>query len=133
MPLLLWHSKIHCHVHKSPPLDPILRHANLYRIISRDILIFSPSLCLGIVNGVSGFLTKIIHAFLIIPIHVICRATVFVLYFFRRIRDSSVSISTGYGLGGPGSIPGVQKFFSSPQRPDRLWGAASLLSNGYRG
>jgi hypothetical protein len=25
------------------------------------------------------------------------------------------------------------KFFSSPQRPDPLWGPPSLLSNGYRG
>jgi hypothetical protein len=32
-----------------------------------------------------------------------------------------------------GSIPGGRwKFFSSPPRPDRLWGPSSLLSNGYR-
>jgi hypothetical protein len=26
-----------------------------------------------------------------------------------------------------------KRFFSSPQRPDLLWGPPSLLSNGYRG
>jgi hypothetical protein len=46
-----------------------------------------------------------------------------------------VGIATGlYGLEDRGSIPGRGKrFFSSPQRPDRLWGPSSLLSNGYRG
>jgi hypothetical protein len=43
-------------------------------------------------------------------------------------RDSSVSKSTGYGLDDPGSIPGSARFFSSPQRPDPLWGPPSLLS-----
>jgi hypothetical protein len=50
-----------------------------------------------------------------------------------RNWDRSVGIATGYGLDGPGSIPGNARFFSSPQRPDRLWHPASLLSNGYRG
>jgi hypothetical protein len=43
-------------------------------------------------------------------------------------------IATGYGLDGRGSIPGRGKrLFSTPQRPDRLWGPPSLLPNGYRG
>jgi hypothetical protein len=41
-------------------------------------------------------------------------------------------LSSGDGLDGPGSIPGMIRFFSSPQRPDWLWGPPSLLSNGYR-
>jgi hypothetical protein len=47
-----------------------------------------------------------------------------------RSRNSSVGIATaGEELGrGRGKI-----FFSSPQRPDRLWGPHSLLSNGHRG
>jgi hypothetical protein len=51
-----------------------------------------PYLCLGLVNDVSlsGFLTEIVHAFFISPIRVICRATVCVLYFIRRIRDGAV-------------------------------------------
>jgi hypothetical protein len=40
---------------------------------------------------------------------------------------------TGYGLDGRDSIPGSARFFSSAQRPDRLWGSPSLLSSGYRG
>jgi len=33
-----------------------------------------------------------------------------------------------------GSIPNrCWEFFSSPQRPDLLWGSSSLLSNGYQG
>jgi hypothetical protein len=40
-------------------------------------------------------------------------------------RDSSVGIATGYGLderGGGSSSPGSVKMFTSPYRPDRLWG-----------
>jgi hypothetical protein len=36
-----------------------------------------------------------------------------------------VRIATGYGLDGPGSIPGRTTFFPSPQSPDRLWGSPS--------
>jgi hypothetical protein len=35
-------------------------------------------------------------------------------------------------LKGPGSIPGIAKFFSLPQRPDRLWSPPNLISSGYR-
>jgi hypothetical protein len=45
----------------------------------------------------------------------------------RRCRDSSVGTATGYEL-----VCRVQ-FFFPPQRPERLWGPPSLLSNGYRG
>jgi hypothetical protein len=45
-----------------------------------------------------------------------------------------VGIATGYGLDGQGSIPGrCKRFFSSSQRPDRLWGLPSPLSIGYQG
>jgi hypothetical protein len=47
---------------------------------------------------------------------------------------SLVGIATSYGLDGRGSIPGRGKrFFSSPQRSDRLWGSPSLLPSGYQG
>jgi hypothetical protein len=49
------------------------------------------------------------------------------------ILDSSVGIATAYGLGGPGSIADRTRLFSTSQRPDRLQGPPSLLSNGYRG
>jgi hypothetical protein len=49
-------------------------------------------------------------------------------------RDSAVGIATGYALDSRGvgvRVPVVARF-SSPRRPDRLWGPPSLLSNGYR-
>jgi hypothetical protein len=53
-----------------------------------------------------------------------------------RSRDSVVGIANGYGLEDRGA--GVQvllgsRIFSSPRRPNRLWGPPNLLSNGYRG
>jgi hypothetical protein len=45
--------------------------------------------------------------------------------------DSSVGIATVYGLVDPDSIPGRDKIFLFPQRPDRLWGPPSLLFNAY--
>jgi hypothetical protein len=50
---------------------------------------------------------------------------------YMRSRDSSVGTATGYGVDGRGSILVRVKFFSTPQRLDRLWGLPSLLSNGY--
>jgi hypothetical protein len=37
---------------------------------------------------------------------------------YRGVRITQVSIATGYGLDGPGSINGIANFFSSLQRPD---------------
>jgi hypothetical protein len=53
-----------------------------------------------------------------------------------RNRDSVVGIATGYELNDQGV--GVRvlvgaRIFTSPCRPERLWGPPSLLSNGYRG
>jgi hypothetical protein len=53
-----------------------------------------------------------------------------------KIRDSAVSTAAGYDLDDRAvgvRVPVGARFFSSPQRPGRLWGPASLLSNGYRG
>jgi hypothetical protein len=47
--------------------------------------------------------------------------------------DSSMNIRTGYGLDSSGSISGSARFFSSPQRSDRLCGPPSLPSNATRG
>jgi hypothetical protein len=38
-----------------------------------------------------------------------------------------------FELDGQDSIPGMRRDFIYPQRPDRLWGPLSLLSNGFRG
>jgi hypothetical protein len=61
----------------------------------------------------------------------------FLLYYERiRSRDSAVGIATGYGLDNRGvgvRVTVGSRIFSSPCRPDRLWGPPNLLSNGYRG
>jgi hypothetical protein len=54
----------------------------------------------------------------------------------RGNRHSVVGTATGYGLDDRGigvRVPVGSRIFSSPRRPDRLWGPPSLLSNGYRG
>jgi hypothetical protein len=51
-------------------------------------------------------------------------------------RDSVVGRATGYGSEGRGvgvRVPVEARFFSTPRRPDRLWGPLSLVSNEYRG
>jgi hypothetical protein len=51
-------------------------------------------------------------------------------------RASLVGIATDYGLDDRGvgvRVPVGSRIFSSPRRPDRLWGPRNLLSNGYRG
>jgi hypothetical protein len=52
----------------------------------------------------------------------------------NRSLGSSVSIKTRLRHGRLGfNSRNMIVFFSSPPRPDRLWCATSLLSNGYRG
>jgi hypothetical protein len=43
-----------------------------------------------------------------------------------------VRIATGYGLDGPGSIPGIARLFSSLQLPDRLWDLPSHPAKAYQ-
>jgi hypothetical protein len=53
-----------------------------------------------------------------------------------RSRDSTVSIATGFGVDDRGVRVRVavgSRIFSSPRRPDRLWGPPKLLSKGYWG
>jgi hypothetical protein len=47
-----------------------------------------------------------------------------------------LTLSTSYGLDDREigvRVPVGSRIFSSPNRPDRLWGPPNLLSNGYRG
>jgi hypothetical protein len=56
------------------------------------------------------------------------------LYAHISTQNSSVGTALSYGLDDRGSIPcGFSEFFSSPPRPERLWGPPSLLANGYQG
>jgi hypothetical protein len=51
-------------------------------------------------------------------------------------RDGVVGIATGYWLDDwwvGARVPIGSRIFSSPSRPDRLWGPSNLLYNGYRG
>jgi hypothetical protein len=51
---------------------------------------------------------------------------------FYGSRDSAVGIATSYGLDDRGvgvRVPVVSRIFSSPDRPDRIWGPPNLLSN----
>jgi hypothetical protein len=53
-----------------------------------------------------------------------------------RSRESVVGIAIGYGLDDRGvgvRVPVGSRIFSSPRRPDPLWGPPTLLSNGYQG
>jgi hypothetical protein len=55
---------------------------------------------------------------------------------FLWSRDSAIGIATGYGLDYRGvgvRAPVGSRIFSSPRRPERLWGPPNLLSNGYQG
>jgi hypothetical protein len=54
---------------------------------------------------------------------------------YVRSRDSAVGIATGYGLDDRGvgvRVPVGSTIFSSPCRPDRLWGLPNLLSLGVK-
>jgi hypothetical protein len=50
------------------------------------------------------------------------------LLIMRESRGSAVGIATGYGLDDRGvgvRVPVGSRIFSSPRRPDRLWGPLS--------
>jgi hypothetical protein len=57
-------------------------------------------------------------------------------YLLNYIRNSIVSIATGYGLHDQGvraRVPVWARIFTSSCHPDRLRGPPNLLSNGYWG
>jgi hypothetical protein len=57
-------------------------------------------------------------------------------HLFRKSRNSSVGIATGYGLDGRGvrvRVPVGSRIFTSSCLSDRLWSPPSLLSSGHLG
>jgi hypothetical protein len=50
-----------------------------------------------------------------------------------KVENFSLRWATGWMIGVLGFHSRRWEFFSSPPRPERLWGPPSLLSNGYQG
>jgi hypothetical protein len=53
---------------------------------------------------------------------------------YPRISDSTIGITSDYGLDDRGvdvRVPVGSRIFSSPRRPDRLWGPPNLIPNVY--
>jgi hypothetical protein len=64
------------------------------------------------------------------------RLIVVITMWHIKIRDSAVGIATGYGQNDREvgvQVPVGSRIFTSPSRPDLLWGPPSLLFNGYWG
>jgi hypothetical protein len=53
-------------------------------------------------------------------------------FHYNILRTTNMGNQTSF-LARLGSFPGSARFFSFPQRPDRLWDPHSLLSKVYRG
>jgi len=74
IPHFSWNVKVHYHLHKNLPLDPVLSQMNPVQILKSyilwSILILSSYLCLGHSSGLfpSDFPIKILHACLKIQI-----------------------------------------------------------------
>jgi hypothetical protein len=61
---------------------------------------------------------------------------IIIIIIIGKSRDSAVGIATGYGLDDQGvgvQVPVGARIFTSPCRPDRLWGPPCFLSHAYRG
>jgi hypothetical protein len=77
IPRLLWNPNVHCHVHKSPPQDPVLSQMNPVHTITLQFSEFFLTLFSYLHPGLtrslfrSSFPTRIQYAFLF-PFHAFC-------------------------------------------------------------
>jgi len=80
----------------SLPLAPALNHILTHFLIY--VLILSSSLCVGLPSGLFpvGFLTKIVYAFLVSPMHAVCSLHLILLYLITIVTPvvSSESIAS---------------------------------------
>jgi hypothetical protein len=86
-----------------------------------------------LVNYVSTVL--FVNAFLFFPVSYLTALFQYrhyiYIYIGTGLAHSVYRLATGWGVGV--RVPVGSRIFFSSQRPDRLWGPPSLLSNGYRG
>jgi hypothetical protein len=68
--------------------------------------------------------------------HIILNLQISATNLYIWSQDSAVGIATRYELDDRKfgvRVPVWARIFSSPRRPDRLWGSLNLLSHGYKG
>jgi hypothetical protein len=59
-----------------------------------------------------------------------CNSVIIIITMVQSVQP----LPTGWTTEGSElRVPVGSRIFSSPHRPDRLWGSPNLLSNGYRG
>jgi hypothetical protein len=160
-PQLLWNPRVHYRVHKAHHWARLIQSIQPHYISLRFFLTPSshPHLCLSIGLFLSVHQNPVGSPLLLMrvtcPVHLIildlkililcgeeyklwCSLLYSFLHLllFHRSRDSVVGMATGYGLDDRGIrvlVPVGSRIFTSPSRPNRLWGPPNLLSNGYRG
>jgi hypothetical protein len=107
IPLLLWNTKVDYHVHKSPPLVPVLG----------EIIQSTSSLPLSLKC------ILIIPSIFVMVFHVVSSLKIFHLKTYIYLTSHPCM------LHGPPTLASLMYV----SRPDRLWGPPSLLSSVYQG